>query len=149
MFRLSTCYGRIINTEFAVCLTTILISGKIKSPDQLKEVCESEFKHSIWIENKCYYFHNKELQSYDDVQRTCSLIFKQYGFNNGRLYEPRDAETFAKVYRLAEEFSNYTTLQIWLGMNDNENEGQFRYSSDGGLLTMNSLWAGNCQGGQG
>ena len=126
----------------------ICISGAIKSAAQLKEVCErqigiTEFEFSRWIDDKCYLFYNKEVGSFDDVQKICSDTFKQYGFENGRLYEPRDSENFVKIYKLAEEFSKTPTLQVWLGLNDKEKENEFVYNSNGEFPQINGLWAGN------
>ena len=126
----------------------ICISGAIKSAAQLKEVCErrigqTELEFSRWIDDKCYLFYNKEVGSFDDVQKICSDTFKQYEFENCRLYEPRDSENFFKIYKLAEEFSKRPTLQLWLGLNDKEKENEFVYNSNGELPKINDLWAGN------
>ena len=108
---------------------------------ETSEVCGS-FEQSRWIDDVCYYFHNEEVQSFSDAQKICSEKFTNNGLNNGRLYEPRDADTFAQIYSLAEEFSNRPTLQMWLGLTDLE-EGQFRYVSNGQTLKMNAPWGGN------
>ena len=108
---------------------------------ELQDSCES-FEQSRWIDNVCYYFHNKAVRSFIDAQKICSDKFAKFGFDNGRLYEPRDANTFAQIYSLAEEFSNRPTLQIWLGITDLE-EGQFRYISNGQTLKMDAPWGGN------
>ena len=65
--------------------------------------------------------------------KICSDTFKQHGFENGRIYEPKDSENFVKIYKLAEEFSKRPTLQLWLGLNDREKEGEFVYNSNGRL----------------
>ena len=126
----------------------IFISGAIKSAAQLKEVCErqigeTEFQFSRWIDDKCYFFYNKEVGSFEDAQKICSDTFKQHGFENGRIYEPKDTKNFVKVYKLAEEFSKRPTLQLWLGLNDREKEGEFVYNSDGKLPKIKEHWAGN------
>ena len=115
------------------------ISGAV----QLKEVCETQFEYSRWINNRCYFFNNKEVRKFENVKKICSDTFKQHGFGNGRLYEPRDSENFVKIYKLAEEFSKRPTLQLWLGLNDKEKEGEFVYNSNGQLLKINEYWAGN------
>ena len=117
----------------------IFISGAA----QLKEVCETEFQFSRWIDDKCYFFYDKEVGSSEDVQKICSDTFRQHGFENGRLYEPRDSENFVKIYKLAEEFSKRPTLQLWLGLNDKEKENEFVYNSNGEFPKINALWAGN------
>ena len=106
-------------------------------------MCETQFVFARWINDRCYYFHNKEVGSIDDVQKICSDTFKKHGFENGRLYEPRDAEIFFNIYSLAEDFSQRRTLQIWLGLNDKEKDGEFVYNSDGKLPKINAPWAGN------
>ena len=44
---------------------------------------------------------------------------------------------------MAEEFSKRPTLQLWLGLNDREKEGEFVYNSNGKLPTIEEHWAGN------
>ena len=105
-------------------------------------MCETQFDFARWINDRCYVFCNEEVGSFDDVQKICSDTFKQHGFENGRLYEPRDVENFVKIYRLAEKFSQRPTLQLWLGLNDKEIDGEFVYSSNGKLPKIN-CWAGN------
>ena len=91
----------------------------------------------------CYHFHNDEVKLFDDAQKKCSEAFKKYGFDNGRLYEPKDIESFAKIYELAENISEYPTLTLWLGLNDRSKEGDFVYNSSGKLPIFTAPWAGN------
>ena len=106
-------------------------------------MCETQIEFGRWINNRCYFFYDKEVASFDDSQKICSDTFKQHGCENGRLYEPRDAESFAKIYKIAEEFAEYPTLQLWLGLNDKEKEGEFVHSSNGKLSKIDAPWAGN------
>ena len=64
------------------------------------------------MNDRCYYFHNQEVKIFDDAQKICSEKFKEHGFKNGRLYEPKDLQNFAKIYELAEQFSKKPRLQI-------------------------------------
>ena len=105
------------------------ISGAV----QLKEVCKTQFEYSRWINKRCYFFNNKEVRKLEKVKKICSDTFKQHGFENGRLYEPTDSANFVKIYKLAEKFSKRPTLQLWIGLNDKEKDGQFVYSSNGRL----------------
>ena len=131
------------NTYYTLHSEIKLFAGAIKTTAQLKEVCETQFEFARWINDRCYYFYNKDVGSFDDAQKICSDTFKQHGFENGKLYEPRDAEFFVKIYRLAEDFSQRPTLQLWLGLNDKEKDGEFVYNSDGKLPKINPPWAGN------
>ena len=83
------------------------------------------------------------MQSFTEARKVCSDEAKKFGYFNGKLYEPRDANNFAEIYKLAEEFSKRPTLQIWLGMTDSDKEGQFTYLSDGQTSTIVSPWGGN------
>ena len=83
------------------------------------------------------------MRSFNDAKKVCSDEAKKFGYNNGRLYEPRDANIFAQVYKWAEEFSKRTKLQIWLGMTDSAKEGSFTYVSDGQTSKMVAPWGGN------
>ena len=141
-------FFQIKNISFLFCFISFLfvcISGAIKTEAQLKDVCETQFKFSRWINDRCYFFHNKEVQSFDDSQKICSDTFKQHGFNNGRVYEPRDHDNFKVVYELAEEFSKRPTLQLWIGLNDKEKDGQFVYNSNGRLPRYTSWEYGKGQ----
>ena len=62
------------------------------------------------MNNRCYYFHNKDEISFDNAKNICFEIFKEIGFGKGRLYEPENLEDFAKIYELAEEFSEKLSL---------------------------------------
>ena len=108
----------------------------------LKATCES-LEQSKWINGVCYFFHNKEVRSFYDAKKVCLDEATKFGYNNGRLYEPRDANIFAQVYKLAEEFSKHLTIQIWLGMTDFVKEGQFTYVSDGQTSKIVAPWGGN------
>jgi len=120
--------------------TEVVIEDVVKTSTQLKEVCETISNHSKWMNNTCYYFHNVEVRSFAKAQKVCSDRFEKYGFKNGRIYEPRNLDTFVKIYKMAEEFANYTTLQLWIGLHDYEKDGEFRYDSDKQLPKLKIPW---------
>ena len=95
------------------------------------------------MNDRCYYFHDEEVKSFEDAQKICSEKFREHGFNNGILYEPKDVKIFAKVYELAEQFSKNPTLQLWLGLNDKSKEGEFVYNSNNQVPKFILPWAGN------
>ena len=95
------------------------------------------------MNERCYYFHNTKIKSFDNATSICSEIFKKFGFDNGGLYEPKNLEEFAEIYKLAEQFSEKPTLQIWLGLNDRLNESEFVYHSTGKQPKFNAPWSGN------
>ena len=107
----------------------------------LKATCES-LEQSKFENGVCYFFHDTEVRSFNDAKKVCSDEAKKFGYNNGRLYEPRDANIFAQVYKWAEEFSKRTKLQIWLGMTDSAQEGNFTYVSDGQTSKIVEPWGG-------
>ena len=125
------------------------ISGDSENTTRLKDICENEFNSSKWLNNRCYYFHNKDEISFDNATKICSEIFKEIGFGKGRLYEPENLEDFAKIYELAEQFEKLLLpetekpLQLWLGLNDRSKEGDFVYNSNGKLPKFNAPWHGN------
>ena len=86
------------------------ISGDSETTTRLKDICENEFNSSKWLNNRCYYFHNKDEISFDNAMKICSEIFKEIGFGKGRLYEPENLEDFAKIYELADQFSEKLSL---------------------------------------
>ena len=90
----------------------------------------------------CYYFHNEEVRLFDGARKICSEAFQKHGFDSGRLYEPKDLESFARIYELAENISEYPTLTLWLGLNDRSKEGNFVYNSNGQPPIFTAPWAG-------
>ena len=82
----------------------------ISGDSENKDICETKFNSSKWLNNRCYYFHNKDEISFDNAKKICSEIFKDHGFDKGRLYEPENPEDFAKIYELAEQFSEKLSL---------------------------------------
>ena len=82
----------------------------ISGDSENKDICETEFNSSKWLNNRCYYFHNKDETSFDNAKKICSEIFKDIGFGKGRLYEPENREDFVKIYELAEQFSEKLSL---------------------------------------
>ena len=95
------------------------------------------------MNDQCYYFYNEEVKLFDDAQKICSEAFKKHGFDNGILYEPKNPENFVKIYELAEQISNHSTLQLWLGLNDRSKEGDFVYNSNNQVPKFIAPWAGN------
>ena len=91
----------------------------------------------------CYYFHNEEVRLFDGARKICSEAFQKHGFDCGRLYEPKDLESFAQIYELAENISEHPTLTLWLGLNDRSKEGNFVYNSNGKPPTFTAPWAGS------
>merc|ERR1712223_1118992 len=51
------------------------------------------------------------------------------------------AGNFIKIYELAEKYSRHSSLQIWIGLTDTEEDGQFKYISDGGFPLISFPWA--------
>ena len=143
------CKMKPLFSSFLILLSTVsLILGvlyliNVLENVSLQTICETKFNSSKWTNGTCYYFHNEEIKLFDDAQKNCSDMFKKHGFENGRLYEPKDLETFVKIYKLAEHFSNYSSLQLWLGLNDRSKEGEFVYNSNNKVPNFTQPWAGN------
>jgi hypothetical protein len=95
------------------------------------------------MNDQCYYLYNEEVKLFDDAQKICSETFKKHGFDNGILYEPKNLENVVKIYGLAEQLSNHSTLQLWLGLNDHSKEGDFVYNSNNQAPKFIAPWAGN------
>ena len=60
-------------------------------------------------------------------------------------YCAQHAGNFIKIYELAEKYSRHSSLQIWIGLTDTEEDGQFKYISDGGFPLISFPWAGTVQ----
>ena len=101
-------------------------SGDIKT--KAKKLCETKFEFLRWMNDRCYYFHNKEVKIFNDAQKICS---EMCGFDNGRLYEPKDLDNFSDIYKLAEQYSKKPKLHLWLGLTDKLKERTFVYNSNG------------------
>merc|ERR1712020_605710 len=91
-----------------------------ENASKAQQICETSFQHSKWMNGKCFSFHAEEVKSFREAHKTCHDTFLKFGFQNGKMYEPRDLIEFEEVYKMAEDFSKKQTLTIWLGINDIE-----------------------------
>ena len=99
------------------------------------------------MNGKCFFFPNEEVKSFREAHQICHDTFSQFGFVNGKMYEPRDMVEFEKVYEMAEDFSKRKALTIWLGINDLEYDDKFVYNTGGIISTTDAPWGNNRKGG--
>ena len=92
-----------------------------------KKYCQSD-PNSKWIQGRCYYF-NKELHNFEEAKDQCKFHFENQD-RIGRLYEPKDVIQFLSMYNFAQEKFKEKSSGFWLGINDIENEGVFKYASN-------------------
>jgi hypothetical protein len=96
--------------------------------------CESNPK-SKWIDGKCFYFL-QEIKTYEDAQYECSDWFKTFDGNvQGRIYEPRNRANFELIFKTATDIFGSQNPVFWLGIDDIQTNGEFRYRSDDKLAT--------------
>ena len=103
------------------------------------------------MNGKCFSFHNEEVKSFREAHKTCHDTFLRFGFQNGKMYEPRDLIEFEEVYKMAEEFSKTQALTIWLGINDIEFDGEFAYNTYQGetpFIVKDAPWGKSRKGGK-
>ena len=79
----------------------------------------------VFISGSLYYIENTPM-TYANAQKNCQ---EKFGISGGRLFEPRDANTFLLASAAAAKFASST--YFWLGINDLANRGQYVYASDG------------------
>ena len=80
---------------------------------------------------KCYFIDNMA-RNFDDSQAHCKQVFP----NGGRLFEPRDETTNKEVIK-----NRYNVFR-WIGITDRISQGNYRYESDNGQLTVSQWWQG-------
>ena len=70
-----------------------------------------------------------EPKSFDDAAKHCIQI-------GGKLFEPKSEKENDDV------INSFETLQFWLGIHDNEEEGHFKYQSDNSELEFEKWYSG-------
>ena len=84
------------------------------------------------LNGACYYVEKQLLTAHEAIANC------QNGFDNGKLFEPRDKDTHDSVVAAAQRI---TSQNYWLGISDTLSEGHFQYLS-GGNLTFSNWNAG-------
>lgn len=91
----------------------------------------------VLIGGKCFYI-TEDTETYMDAVTMCNI-------KGGRLYEPRDAQTYLILARYLEKVLGYTTsstYRTWIGITDRDEEGTNVYESDGATLTYENWQSG-------
>ena len=90
------------------------------------------------INEVCYFFDTTK-RTFDEAQANCKQIFGP----NGRIYEPKtegEARIFYDNYGSKKLLTTYT----WVGINDRETEGVYKYSSSGIVVPESAtFWNAN------
>ena len=107
----------LLSTTSNTLPTKSRIDLKLTTVEKLsfKKYCQSE-PNSKWIQGRCYYF-NKKLHNFEDQ---CQFHF---------MYKKNVIE-FLSIYKIAQEKFTEKSSGFWLGINDIENEGVFKYASN-------------------
>ena len=98
-------------------------------------VCPTDNPNYAVIKNTCYYFDT----NYLTPEAARSACDSKFGNLKGQLVEPRSVEENADIYEMilsnakAEEVQA-TLYGWWIGVNDSQNEGTFRYESNGDIV---------------
>ena len=98
-------------------------------------VCPTENSNYAALKNTCYYFDTNYLTP-EDARSACD---SKFGNLKGQLVEPRSIEENADIYAKAEEVQA-TLYGWWIGVNDSQNEGTFRYESNGDVVPFTVCW---------
>ena len=95
----------------------------------------------IRLQDTCYHFQEKDLK-YSAAIDYCNDI-------GGKLFEPKDRSTNDMVFNIAKSLitGNHTNrkasfkdwVYFWIGIDDIDEEGVFKYNSDASLVTLD-LW---------
>ena len=119
----------LLSTTSNTLSTKLRIDLKLTTVEKLSfmKYCQSE-KNSKWIKDRCYYF-NKELHNFDNARDQCQFHFENQE-RIGKLYEPKSVIEFLSIYKIAQEKYTEKSPGFWLGINDIENEGVFKYASN-------------------
>ena len=95
--------------------------------------CPIEKPEYFEVRGKCFYTDNTT-RNFDDSQVHCKEIFP----HGGRLFEPRDVST-KEIVKAYKRYNNDSVPSAWIGITDRSSQGNYRYESDNGQLTV-SQW---------
>ena len=98
-------------------------------------VCPTDNPNYAALKNTCYYFDT----NYLTPEAARSACDSKFGNLKGQLVEPRSIEENADIYAKAEEVQA-TQYGWWIGVNDSQNEGTFRYESNGDVVPFTVCW---------
>ena len=121
----------LLSTTSYTLPTKSRIDLKLTTVEKLsfKKYCQSD-PNSKWIQGRCYYF-NKKLHNFEDAKDQCQFHFIYKNQNRaGKLYEPKSLIEFLSMYKIAQEKFTEKSPGFWLGIEDIENEGVFKYASN-------------------
>ena len=87
------------------------------------------------INNKCVYYETSRY-NYEDAKQGCESRFS----NNGRLFEPKTWYENEVAFKIGRHSLGIIYVNWWVGINDEENEGQFVFESDGTSISYSPSW---------
>ena len=131
-------FDRVIRNETEDLKTKVTeTSEKIQHLIESIDRCPIENSGYFEVLGKCY-FTDKISRNFDDSQAHCKEIFPI----GGRLFEPRDETTNKKVVKAKKKYhgGSYRGSTTWIGITDRRSQGNYRYLSDNGQLTVSSKW---------
>jgi len=111
-------------------------SEKIEKIENVIIKCPIEKSGYFEVHGKCYFTDNI-LRNFDDSQVHCKDIFPL----GGRLFEPREQITYEEVRKFKKWYHGSSSIS-WIGITDRISQGDYRYSSDNGHLTMSDWRSG-------
>ena len=103
--------------------------------------CPVEKSNVYLIEGECFAFDKTKYRKKDDTKAYCSSIFGEH--LHGRIYEPRSRNIENAV---PSKWGGFEGGHHWLGINDNQSEGTWRYDSDDSKIAFSS-WDNSQPGG--
>ena len=109
------------------------INAQILSNDIYRQKCTVNETNYRMINNKCVYYESS-IYNYEDAKQNCEARFN----NNGRLFEPKTWNENEVAFKIGKQ--SFGTPNWWVGITDEENEGQFVFESDGTPISYSPTW---------
>jgi len=111
-----------------------------------KPPCPVEKSNVYLIEGECFAFDKTKVRKKDDTKAYCASVFGEH--LHGRIHEPRSRSIQSTVISKWNTFAPGGYYH-WIGINDKQSEGTWRYDSDDSKIAFSSWTSGQPDGGTG
>ena len=97
------------------------ITAKIFAVLSFISVCPDDDERFIEVDGTCHYI-DMDVKTIDEAYSACSE-------RSGKLWEPQSLDTMNAVHAQIESMDTETDVGIWVGITDENSEGEWYYKS--------------------